>query len=292
MKKWQIAVSILLVFALGTAVGAYGSRAIFKIRVNRALHTTGTPGIRFIQSMVGRLDLSDSQRTSIKAILDENNKKWEALRQEYEPKIKELFENVIEETKKVLTPEQRKEVEQMSANVQRRLPPRSSSQPRTSAPAPPEGSSDLRSSEPPEATSPRAMSQPPGPKSSTNRVGRIIEALKLDKDKSVKVQSIISAGLEKQKKMRGDFQASQTAAEERFQKETTDAQLATEKELQDLLTPEQMETYRQMITRENPHPDDFGFDNPDEAMDRKDFKQDKYPAAPEGQKEKTAGKRT
>lgn len=287
MKKWQIAISILLVFALGTAAGAYGSKVIFKKRVSRALHTEGTPGIKVIQGMMGRLDLSESQRASINAIVDENNKKWESIREEYEPKIKELYETVIEETKKELTDEQRKEIEQMSAKVQRRLPPHNASKPRSSIP--PEGESG-----------PPAMDQPFGQKSDPDRVAGILEQLKIDPEKSAEVQSIIETDLGRQQALRAEFEKNQTSAEEKFQKEMTEVQTATEKKLAGLLTPEQMGIYRRMMSPEEPRPDeprpenfgnDFGFDAPGDTKQPKDFNQGELPIHPEGQPGATQGAR-
>lgn len=273
MKKWQIAVGILLVFALGTAAGAYGSRVIFKKRVNRVLHSEGTPGIKVIQGMVRRLDLSESQKTSINAILDENNKKWEAIRQEYEPQIKELFETVIEQTKKELTPQQREEVEKMSAMVQRRLPPHSSSRMRSSAP--PEGS------QPPESSAPPNMGQPYSSKPNSNRVVAIMEALQIDAKKSAAVRTIIEADLQTQAALREDFQKTQEAAEEKLRKKIAKAQLAIERKLEGFLTSDQMEKYRQLTHRDTPPPDDFMFDIPGDTMEPKGFQEEKLPQ-PEG----------
>jgi intein/homing endonuclease len=294
MKKWQIAVSILLVFALGTTAGAYGSRIIFKKRVNRVLESEGTPGIKVIQGMLSRLDLSDSQRSSIEKIVNENNEKWEVIRQEYEPQIKELYETVIEETKKELTPEQREEVEQMSDKVQRRLPPRTTSPPGSSSPPhnssnPPEasqmpGSSTVpyggatpQTSEPPEASSvPPEMSQQPfGPKSNSDRVTEIIEQLQIGTDNSATIKSIIEMDIQTQETMRDTFEKSQANAEAEYREEAEEVKIQTEKELSEFLSAQQMETYRQLRNPEEPKLDDFGFEGPGEDMNYKDYKQDK-----------------
>jgi Spy/CpxP family protein refolding chaperone len=288
MKKWHIAISILLVFALGTAAGAYGSRVIFKKRVSRALRTDGTPGIKVIQAMMGRLDLSEDQRAAIKAILDENNKKWVTIRDEYEPKIKELFETVIEETKKELTDEQRKEIEQMSAKVQRRLPPHDVQR----STSPPGSSPQSRSSALPGGESgPLSMNQPFGRNSVPDRVADIIGQLQIEPEKSAEVQSIIETGLTDQQALKDEFKKAQAASEERFQKEMADAQEAAEKKLAGLLTPEQMETYRRIMSPEEPRHENFGFDDPDDAMQPKDFNQEELPISPEEQPSATEGSR-
>ncbi len=273
MKKWQVAVSILLIFALGTAVGAYGSRVAYKKRVSSALTGEGTPGIKIIQRMVERLDLSESQRTAINAIVVENNEKWESIRQEYEPKIKALFETVVEETKKELTPEQQEEVEQMSADVERRLPRRNRSSSRSAAP--PDG-----------ATSPDRDQQRES-KSNQDRVGTFLDQLQVDLEKSAVLRTIIEADIETQNALREDFQKSQEASEEKFRKESDNAWLATEKKLEELLTSEQMETYRQLMRREEQHPDDFIFDMPGTAWEQKNFKREDKPTSAGGQPGKT-----
>lgn len=279
MKKWQIAVSILLVFALGTAAGAYGSRVTYKKRVNRVLHSEGTPGITVIQSMLGRLDLSEAQRTSIKTILDEKNEKWETIRQEYEPQIQELYATVIEEAKKELTDEQRVEMEQMSAKVQRRLPPRTSSPPGSSSPR----TSKPEASAPPEAAVPPEMSQPFGPKSESDRVAEIMEQLQIEAENSSALRSVIESDIQTQESMRDTFEKSQADAEAKFQENLEEAKIQTEKKLSKLLTTDQMELYRQLRNPEEPKPDDFGFDGHGEDMNRKEFQQEGTP--PEGQME-------
>jgi len=260
MKKWQIAVSILLIFAVGTAVGAYGSRVNYKNRVSKALTSEGTPGIKVIQKMVERLDLSESQRTAIGAIVDENNETWESIRQEYEPKIQALFKTVIEETKKELTPQQREEVEKMSADVERRLPRRSHSSPRSAASPEGSASSDM---------DPSRVS-----KSNPGRVGAILDELQVDPDKLAALQTIIEADLEIREVLQADLQKSQAAFEEKFRKETDNAWLATEKNLKELLTTEQMETYVQLTHRAEPFPDDFIFDIPGNNREQKNFRRE------------------
>lgn len=284
MKKWQIAISVLLVFAIGTAAGAYGSRVMFKKKIHKALQTEGTPGITVMKGMMGRLDLSESQRTSINAILDENNKKWETIREEYWPKIEELYETAIEETKKVLTDEQRNEIERMSAEVQGRLPRRNYSRPRSS----PDSSAPPRSLAPQDNTSgPPATTRPFGQKSDDGRIAGIIERLQIEEEKSAEVQSIIEEDLVRQQVLREDFEKSQANAEEKFQKDLAADQSATEKKLEGLLTPEQMETYRRIMNPEERRPEnfgeDFGFDVPGDAAQMKDFNQGDLPVRPEGQ---------
>lgn len=273
MKKWQIAISILLVFALGTAAGAYSSRVMFKEKVKKALRTEEPPGVQFIHWMMGRLDLSETQRASINAILDENNKKWETIHEEYSPQINELYETVIEETKKVLTDQQRKEIEQMSAKLQGRLPRRNYSRPRSSAPK--EGSGG-----------PPSMNQPFGSKPEPDRVANIIEELHIKKN-AAEVRPIIEADLKRRQMLGDELEKSQAAAEEKFQKDMADAKAASEKKLSKLLTPEQLETYKRMMSPEEPRPENFGndfeFDAPGDAMEPKDFNQGKLPSRPEGQ---------
>jgi hypothetical protein len=271
MKKWQIAISILLVFAVGTTVGAYGSRVIFKNRITRALRTEGSPGVKVIQGMMERLDLSEAQRASINDIIDKNNEKWETIRQEYEPKIKELYETVIEETKKELTDEQREEIESMSAKVQRRLPRRNVTPPRASTP--------------PEGSVPPSVTQPFGQKPDPERLANIMDRLQVEKGKSAAVQSIIEADLQYQLAFRDELEKSQAAVEKKYQKKIADIKAATEKKLEKYLTPDQMGIYSRMMTPEEPRPEEFGFDTPGAAMEPMDFNQEGILTPPEAQPE-------
>ena len=229
MKKWRITVGILLVFALGTAVGAYGSRMMFKKRVSSVLHAKGPPGSWAMQRMFHRLDLSETQKKSIDAILGESNKKWEAIQQEFEPKMTALFEKVIEDTKKELTPQQREKLERMSENIRRRLPPRPSSWRKTAEMQP--------------------LSQSPGPKHGGVPGAGIVDRLKIDKEKSAEVQEIIQADLKNRDALMAQFRNAIEPVEIKLRKDLAAVQTETEKKLEDILSADQMHTYRQLMSR-------------------------------------------
>jgi hypothetical protein len=126
------------------------------------------------------------------------------------------------------------------------------------------------------------MSKPFGTKSDSNRVAGIIEQLQIEKEKSADVQSIIEADLQHQQALMDKFQKSQNAAEEKFREKMMGAQLETEKKLERFLTPGQMEIYRQLMSRDEPRPDDFEFNIPEEPMEPKDLKQQAPSMLPEG----------
>ena len=247
MKKWRITVGILLVFALGTAAGAYGSRMMFKKHINSVLHAKGPPGSWAMQRMFGRLELSEAQRKSIDAILVESNKKWEVIQQEFEPEVKALFEKVIEDTKKELTPRQREEIEQMSANIRRRLPPQSSSW-RKTAETPP-------------------FSQSTGPKHWGVTGTEIVDRLQMDKEKSAEVQEIIQADVNNRDELMMQFRGAMEPLESKLRKDLATAQTETEKKLESKLTADQMHLYRQLMGGGFFRDKDFKFDSPPEGVE-------------------------
>jgi hypothetical protein len=116
------------------------------------------------------------------------------------------------------------------------------------------------------------------PLSNSDRISVIIEELQVDLEKSAALQAIIEMDIETRDALWEELQKSQEAAEDAFRKESEKAELATEKELKSILTSEQMETYRELMRREEPPPDDFMFDVPGDAMEPKDLRQDGKPA--------------
>jgi hypothetical protein len=251
MNKWRIIVGILLVFALGTAAGAYGSRMMFKKRVSSVLHAKGPPGSWAMQRMFRRLDLSETQRKSIDAILDESNTKWETIQEEFEPRMKALFDKVIEDTKKELTPQQREKLERMSENIRRRLPQRPSSWKKTAEPRPMS----------------RSIGQEHGGMPGT----AIVDRLKIDKEKSAEVQEIIQADVKHRDALMAQFRSAIEPLESELRKDLAAAQTETEKKLEDILSADQMHTYRQLMRRNFYLDREFRFDAPPKSVEQNDL---------------------
>jgi Spy/CpxP family protein refolding chaperone len=106
-SKWQLRVTILVVFLLGFVAGAlalnlYGGWA----------RRGAERGDRFEQ-LSNRLQLKDDQKPKVKQIFDDSREQLRTLRKESEPRVTEIRQQTDTRLKEVLTTEQWQRFEQM-----------------------------------------------------------------------------------------------------------------------------------------------------------------------------------
>lgn len=126
----------LVLFASGAVVGFFGSRLLGDRGPLTLLH--GDP--RHFAEMVlhrlsGELDLTEAQRDKLRPMIMDTARKINAIRLEQEPKIRALIDKGKEDTKALLTPEQR---EKFTA-IMERLEARRKAMERFGPPPPPPG---------------------------------------------------------------------------------------------------------------------------------------------------------
>ena len=126
----------LVLFASGAVVGFFGSRLLAERGPLALLH--GDPrhfAETILRRLSGELDLTEAQQAKLRPLVMETARKLTALRKEQEPKIQAIIDKSKEDTKALLTPEQR---EKFTA-IMERLEARRKAMERFGPPPPPPG---------------------------------------------------------------------------------------------------------------------------------------------------------
>ncbi len=111
----KVATYLLLVFASGMAVGAFGLH-LYNARSVRAGTRPRTPDEyrkRYMGEMQTRLTLSEEQAAKLNSILDQTRNKFDELRERSKPETDAIQKGQIEQINGILTETQRAEYEKL-----------------------------------------------------------------------------------------------------------------------------------------------------------------------------------
>lgn len=104
-SRWPAALSALLLFLLGAAVGALGDRYYHETTV-RARPTAEDFRRRYLADMESRLKLTPAQVTQLEAVMDDTRAKFHALHESRRPEVEQIREEHQRRVKAILTPQQ------------------------------------------------------------------------------------------------------------------------------------------------------------------------------------------
>jgi len=126
-KPWLV---IGLVFFAGIAVGVMGTRAVIKGRFDRIIGNANPKDpkewVDFIRErmekeMVTDLNLTPEQQTNIHQVFVESGEQMRKVHNDFEPRIKEIFEKAHTNIAARLTPEQREKFEKLTKERRERF---------------------------------------------------------------------------------------------------------------------------------------------------------------------------
>lgn len=129
MKRWKLIGGIGLVFVVGVLVGSIGSRFYH----NYLQQTWKDPAARtsfFLEKLSRELRLSEDQRKKIKPVIDELDRKREAVNAERRAEIREILNDGFSRMEEWLDTGQKQKLEEMKVRFDERMrkrkrPPRS-----------------------------------------------------------------------------------------------------------------------------------------------------------------------
>jgi Spy/CpxP family protein refolding chaperone len=108
-SKWQVRLAVLILFAVGFIAGGLA------MNIYRGRHWSPRTGGRGgFEQMLGKLDLTQAQRTQVNEIFEDARKQLTELRKESEPRFREVRKNTDERLQTVLTAEQWEQFQQMT----------------------------------------------------------------------------------------------------------------------------------------------------------------------------------
>ncbi|MFA4926504.1 MAG: hypothetical protein WC524_07645 [Candidatus Aminicenantales bacterium] len=109
-KLW-VALSMIVVFGLGIAVGVFGDRAYLK--KNRPKSGQRPEPFPTVEVMARELQLTPEQKARLKEVFKQSEERFEAFGKEIHSHLQELRGQLKTDIDNVLTPEQQKKMQEM-----------------------------------------------------------------------------------------------------------------------------------------------------------------------------------
>jgi len=247
MSRLKLWIGIVLVFVLGTLAGSLGMGAYIKHRFEHFVfedsasgHPHRPPGMHFLMKKLSKeLDLSDTQRHDIELIMNETFEKVHSFMQEQHPELEKMVEENLERIKEKLDPEQKEKLQRMKLFevMKERFHQRHSLRRGFEGETPDRVFTALR------------------------------ERLKLSEAQEKELRPIIIEDIEKRKKLMEAYHSWQRTYRNMMREGTDELSENTAKQLEKILTQEQMDLYREIQAEQRMHmsgsvgnPGPHGFD--------------------------------
>lgn len=117
MAKAKLWLGVFLVFILGMLVGFLGSGIVVKHRLKKFVKD-GPPPLFFFKRLPADLDLGPAQQMEIEKIIDQSRRELETLREKHFPQLKSIIDNSISKIKEKLNAEQKKKFDALMKHQQ------------------------------------------------------------------------------------------------------------------------------------------------------------------------------
>ena len=121
MKKLRLIAGVALVFVLGVLVGSLGTRFYHRDWSERFFQEPSARKAVILKKLTKDLVLTEGQQKEFKGIVEETDKKLEALGLERRAEIKTIIDQSFSRMKEKLAPEQQKKLEELKARHEARL---------------------------------------------------------------------------------------------------------------------------------------------------------------------------
>jgi hypothetical protein len=125
MKKWKLTAGIALVFILGVLVGSLGTRYYHRDWSERFFQEPSARKALVLKRLTKDLGLTTTQQKDFRAIVEETDKKLEALRLDRRSAVKAILDESFARMTEKLDPEQQKKLEEIRAKHEARMKDRS-----------------------------------------------------------------------------------------------------------------------------------------------------------------------
>jgi len=231
MSKLKLWVGIILVFVLGALVGSFGAGMYIKHKFTSFFFEgpgngppPPPPVMHFLMRRIDRqLDLTEKQRIEIEKIMDESMEEFHNIRQKYHPEMKTIVEKNFDRIKEKLNSEQIEKLDRLHEELKDRWQHR------------------------------RGFRQGPMHAMSEHLFSRLKDSLKLSEVQEEKVRPIIEADIEKRRTIFETYKGQDRRGMLAMRNEMHELHKTTEKQLEKILTEEQMSEYWEMLEEQRRH---------------------------------------
>ena len=115
MKKWKLAIGVILVFILGGLVGSVGTQLYFEHWSESFWKDPRARREAFLHRLTRELGLTETQQKEFRVIIEEVDKKVEEFRRENRAEIRKVLDEGFNQMKEKLNPEQQQKLEELKA---------------------------------------------------------------------------------------------------------------------------------------------------------------------------------
>lgn len=210
MAKVKLWLGIFLVFVLGILVGALGAHFVIKHRIAKFVKE-GPPHIFFLKKLASELDLTSAQQSEIEIILAQGHQEFENFRKKTFPQLKAIIDNSTKQIKEKLNAEQKKKFDALIERHQ------------------------FMPNEPP---------PPFSEKDADAILADINSQLNLSQEQAAQVRPIIAESIAERHKLFEKHPPPHHGNIFPLRSEMHELDTSTEKRLAEILSPQQMEQYR------------------------------------------------
>ncbi|HUV37267.1 MAG TPA: hypothetical protein VMX58_10050 [Patescibacteria group bacterium] len=122
MKRWRSWLGVVSVFLIGVIIGGLVTVTLMRRHVIR-MTRFGPPRFEeiFLDRMTRNLDLTDEQRAEITTLVREYDPRFREIMHASRDEVRNLEEQLVEQIKELLTPEQAEEFEKNIERMHRRF---------------------------------------------------------------------------------------------------------------------------------------------------------------------------
>ncbi len=230
MNKFKLLIGILLVFILGVLAGSFGTGMFIQHRFEKFVLDSPVPGapphppglMRFVMRKLDReLELTNDQRHKIEEMMNQTFEKIHFIMSERHPELEKLAQTNLERIKEILNPAQKEKMEslklfeKMKERFQRK----------------------------------RSFHRGSEWRKSDEIFGDLKERLQLNALQEKEIQPIINDSIEKRREIRDWERSNRKAMKNKMDRVLED----TEKQLEKILTEEQMALFLEMQEEQRMH---------------------------------------
>lgn len=119
MKKWKLVISVALVFILGVLVGSMGAGLFIKHHVPRPKGDPSEMRAFILKRFSQKLDLTEEQRDTCKAIIDQVGERLEEHFRKTHSEIGEIVEPGFSQMRKLLSLDQQEKFDELIERLER-----------------------------------------------------------------------------------------------------------------------------------------------------------------------------
>jgi len=123
MKNWKAILGVVGIFVLGASAGALVTHRVYQKRIRAYLRSQAAmPSELIVRQMSSELNLTAEQRAQLLPIINDTRQRFQQIRAQAEPQVREAFQDTVQRIREILAPGQRAKFDKQIAEHKARWP--------------------------------------------------------------------------------------------------------------------------------------------------------------------------